>query len=84
MLRSPEEVAQLEEELGPVGRHTDPKLNHRRTYLRFIALLHEIGLVKFVTRCRERVGVFVVWKKGREKMRLILAMARKGHVNAIP
>ena len=59
MLRSPEEVAQLEEELGPPGRHTDPKLNHRRTYLRFIALLHEIGLVKFVKRCRERVVVFV-------------------------
>ena len=72
MLRSPGEVALLEKEFGPPGRHTDPKLGHRRTYLRFISQMHQIGLVKFVTRCKEKVGVFFVWKKGREKMRLIL------------
>ena len=72
MLRSPEEVAQLEEEFGPPGRHTDPKLTHRRTFLRFISHMRSIGLVKFVRRSREKVGVFFVWKQGREKMRLIL------------
>ena len=72
MLRSPEEVARLTEEFGPAGRHTDPRLDCRRTYLRFIARLHKIGLVRFVLRCREQVGVFFVWKKGRERMRLIL------------
>ena len=75
MLRTPGEVQSLLEEFGPPGRHTDPKLTHRRTCLRFIAQLRSIGLVKFVRRCREQVGVFVVWEEqqmGREKMRFIL------------
>ena len=72
MLLDPEEVGRLEAGYGKAGRHTDPKLGHRRTFLRFIARMHEIGLVKFVRRCHERVGVFVVWKNGREKMRVIL------------
>ena len=45
MLRSPGEVARLEEELGPPGRHTDPKLGHRRTYLRFISQMHQIEVL---------------------------------------
>ena len=58
MLRSPEEVARLADEYGPAGCHANPKLTCRRTFLRFISQMHTIGLVKFVRRCREKVGVF--------------------------
>ena len=49
MLRDKSEVAMLGDQYGPAGRHWDPKLSCRRTYLRFIEQLRTIGLVRFVS-----------------------------------
>ena len=69
MLRDPAEVTRLADELGAPGRHWDPKFSCRRTYLRFISQLHDIGLVRFVKVCKEEIGCFFVWKKGRQQIR---------------
>ena len=79
MLREPADRAKLDELLGEVRVHTDAKLKHnRKEYRRFVAKLASIGLLRFTTKPKERVGCFFVWKKGRKAIRMILD-ARKSN-----
>ena len=59
--------------------YNDPGLKDRTTYLEFLRLLHERGILSFSKRCRGRVGAFTVSKKSkivdgvvRKRQRLVL------------
>ena len=45
--------------------YNDPGLKDRTTYLEFLRLLHERGILSFSQRCRGRVGAFTVSKKSK-------------------
>ena len=67
----------VERELRQIRVHTDRKLTrNRRVYGQFIKELHRRGLVRFTRQPLEEVGVFFVWKKGRQMMRMILDCRR--------
>ena len=63
MLRSPEEVAEMNQQLGEARHYVDPGLRNRRRYANFIRKLCKVGLVSFSRTCRCRIGVFAVSKK---------------------
>jgi len=57
--------------------YSDPALvKHRQKYARFVKDLDGRGMLDFTVQPKEMVGVFFVWKKGREKIRLILDARR--------
>ena len=71
MLRSPEEVALINQQIGEPRFYVDPALKSRRRYVQFIRKLWRVGLVSFSRTFRCRIGVFAVAKKN-GKQRLIL------------
>jgi len=77
MLRSPEELAEAETEMRQPRVYSDRRLlGNRRRYGEFVRSLRKIGLVHFTLEPKEEVGLFFVWKKGRQAMRLILDCRR--------
>ena len=76
MLRSAEERQHIQRE-HPIRVYNDRRLiGSRRTYGRFVRRLAALGLVTFTLSPQEEVGVFFVWRKGRERMRMILDCRR--------
>ena len=72
MLRPPREVEELNSQLGEAGRHVDPVLLERPlSYGKFVRDMADRGLVSFTLNCRCRLGLFFVYKKGKERIRLI-------------
>ena len=63
MLRSREQVAEINQQLGEARHYVDPGLRSRRRYTQFIQKLYRVGLVSFSRSCRCHVGVFAVAKK---------------------
>ena len=64
-------AASKKESSGVRQTYSDPVLRCPRRYLKLVRRLQGAGLVKFLTTCDERVGVFAVKKKNDEQ-RLIL------------
>ena len=72
-LRNASDLRTLHEERGAVRPYTDPRLStNRRALFVFLRVLLGRRLLGFSRVPRARIGTFFVWKKGREKMRLIL------------
>ena len=75
ILRAEAEVEQLLDE--GIGSYSDPLLvGSKGRYARFVRSLRSRGLLRFGRWAHERVGIFFVWKKGRQAMRLILDCRR--------
>ena len=73
LLRDTGDFERLSREHGEIRSYVDPVLsNSRRHYLAFVRRMLEIGLCRPCFHMQETVGIFFVWKKGREKMRVIL------------
>ena len=76
MLKSEDEFMMMKEQ-SPPRLYTDRYLiSNRRRYSHFVRQLRDVGLVRFTRTPQEHVGVFFVWKKGRERMRMILDCRR--------
>eukprot|EP00972_Heterocapsa_arctica_P017129 2532660-Heterocapsa_arctica.AAC.1 len=81
MLRSPEEVGDLNSSMGEVRPHTDPILAHNaKHYRQFVQKLDAVGLLRYTQRPREHVGIFFVWKRGRTAIRMILDARRANRI----
>ena len=77
MLRSQEQVELLDSLHGPITIYVDPVLKRsRRQYVGFCRRLYGIGLAVPCASPKEFVGIFIVYKKGRKGIRLILDARR--------
>ena len=73
MMRPVEQTDILDSLHGPIVPYVDPVLKRsRKHYVGFIKRLHRIGLAVVCLDRAEFVGVFVVYKKGKKGIRLIL------------
>lgn len=71
-----ERLAEGEAERRPKVHSDRPLLTSRRLYSGFVRRLKQLHRVDFTLTPEEEVGVFFVYKKGREKMRMILDCRR--------
>ncbi len=84
MLRSEDERERVQT-ATPVKVYCDKRLvGSRRVYGRFVRRLAMLGLTTFTQQPREHVGIFFVWKKGRERMRMILDCRRSNQAFVDP
>ena len=73
MMRPVEQTDILDSLHGPIVPYVDPVLKRsRKHYVGFMQRLHKIGLAILCLDPAEFVGVFVVYKKGKKGIRLIL------------
>ena len=76
-MRRDEEEARKSLEDSPITPYGDPALmRSRKTYRDFVLDLRRRGLVDYGLTCKEMVSVFFVWKKGKERSRMILDCRR--------
>ena len=65
MLLNAEEMATVQEKDFDYLKYIDPVLEHdRHNYHEFISDLHRYRLVRYITKPRVQVGIFIVTKKG--------------------
>eukprot|EP00975_Prorocentrum_lima_P000516 101238-Prorocentrum_lima.AAC.1 len=58
---------------GPIRPYFDRKLEHnQKAYQGLVRRLQAAGLVGFTQNPLSHVGLFFVWKSGRQKQRLII------------
>ena len=80
MLRPVTEVAHMDTQLSPAGRHDDPFfLRSRRHDVGFIRDLVKVGSVGFVEMAVEHVGLFFVAKKAGAQRFIVDACASNRH-----
>ena len=77
LLRDTGDVQRLIEEHGDIRPYVHPLLSSsRRHYVAFCRRMFGAGLCRPSLNMEETVGIFFVWKKGRQKMRVILDARR--------
>ena len=77
LLRDISDVQRLIDEHGDIRPYVDPLLSSsRRHYVAFCRRMMKAGLCRPSFNMEETVGIFFVWKKGRQKMRVILDARR--------
>ena len=73
LLRHPDDALRQRRQLWLDTPYSDPALVRRpRVYAAFVADLMSRGLVSLYDETPATVGTFFVWKKGKEKLRMIL------------